>query len=315
MSPVEAAKLSDAALTANGGPPRIGLIGYGEVGQTLAADFAAAGIHHVSAWDKLFADRSSAPSQAVATSRHVQPAAGMAEALADCTVVVCAVTAGNCVAAAREAARGLPPLTLYFDLNSVAPRTKREAAAVIEMSSGRYVEAVIMSPIGPKRIASPILIGGPHAEAFAPLARKIGFTGVTVFDASIGRASAAKMCRSVMVKGLEALFAESLLAARRHGVEQTVIESLRDLFPNEDWERIAHYLISRSLQHGRRRAEEMQEAARAVVETGIAPLMSVACAKRQEWAAAHRPAREAASLAELLDAVLTGTGTEQLESA
>ena len=294
--------------------PRIALIGYGEVGQILAADLHAAGARDVAIWDRLFPISSSAPSRA-ASSAEASIATSMAEAVANCGLIISAVTAANCVPAAREAAGSISPEAIYFDLNSVAPQTKCDAAAAIEAVGGRYVEAAVMSPIAPKRIGSPMLIGGPHAAAFEPLARAMGFTGIRVLDSMLGRASAAKMCRSVMIKGLEALFTESLLAARRHGVERTVLESLRDLFPNEDWERIAAYMIARSLEHGRRRAEEMREAARAVADAGIDPLMSLACATRQEWAAGRRPERSAASLAELLDAVLAASGTEIAETA
>lgn len=293
--------------------PRIALIGYGEVGQILAADLHAAGARDVAIWDRLFPIPSSAPSRA-ASSVEASIATSMAEAVANCGLVISAVTAANCVPAAREAAGSISPEAIYFDLNSVAPQTKCDTAAAIEAVGGRYVEAAVMSPIAPKRIGSPMLIGGPHAAAFEPLARAIGFTGIRVFDSVLGRASAAKMCRSVMIKGLEALFTESLLAARRHGVERTVLESLRDLFPNEDWERIAAYMIARSLEHGRRRAEEMREAARAIADAGIDPLMSLACATRQEWAAGRRSERAAASLTELLDAVLAASGAEIAET-
>src|SRR5205814_2940164 len=76
------------------------------------------------------------------------------------------------------------------------------------------------------------------------------------------------MCRSVIIKGMEALLAESLLTARRHGVEDAVLASLQDLFPVGDWRALARYMISRSLQHGRRRAEEMREAVKTVAEAG-----------------------------------------------
>lgn len=294
--------------------PRIALIGYGEVGQILATDLHASGARDIVIWDRLFPIPSSAPSRAV-SSTGASIATSMAEAVANCGLIISAVTAANCVPAAREAAGSISPEAIYFDLNSVAPQTKCAAAAAVETGGGRYVEAAVMSPIAPKRIGSPMLIGGPHASAFEPLARAIGFTGIRVFDSVLGRASAAKMCRSVMIKGLEALFTESLLAARRHGVERTVLESLRDLFPHEDWERIAAYMIARSLEHGRRRAEEMREAARAVADAGIDPLMSLACATRQEWAASRRPERAAASLAELLDAVLAASGAEIAETA
>jgi 3-hydroxyisobutyrate dehydrogenase-like beta-hydroxyacid dehydrogenase len=289
---------------------RVALIGYGEVGQTLAADLVATGVRDLSAWDCLFPLATSAPSRAAHDTARVQVAASMADALVGRTVIISAVTAANCISAAREAAENMPEAAYYFDLNSVAPATKRAAAAAVEASGGRYIEAAVMSPIGPKRIASPILIGGLHADSFAPLAHAIGFTGVRVFDARLGRASAAKMCRSVMMKGLEALLTEGLLAARHHGVEAAVLQSLHDLLPAANWEHIANYMISRSQQHGRRRAEEMREAALAVGEAGVEPLMSLACAARQDWAAAHQPAREPAGLSERLDAALASVRNE-----
>ena len=286
------------------GAPRIALIGYGEVGQTLAADLHAAGLRGISAWDRLFPLPASAPSRAAQDTGHVSPAPSMADAVLDRTVIISAVTAASSVSAAREAAASIAPDAYYLDLNSVAPATKRAAASAIEAAGGRYIEAAVMSPIGLKRIASPMLIGGAQAGSFEPLARALGFTGVQVLDAHVGRASAAKMCRSVMIKGLEALLTEGLLAARHHGVEAVVLDSLRDLLPGADWQCIANYMIGRSQQHGRRRAEEMREAAVAVSEAGVEPLMSLACATRQDWAAAHPAGREPVGLAERLDTVL-----------
>src|SRR2546429_5318848 len=117
-------------------------------------------------------------------------------------------------------------------------------------------------------------LGGPHARAFLPLAQSLGFAGANVYSDAIGAASAAKMCRSVIIKGMEALLAESLLTARRHGVEDAVLASLQDLFPVRDWRALARYMISRSPQHGRRRAEGMREAAKTVAEAGFRPPVS-----------------------------------------
>ena len=292
------------------GAPAIALIGYGEVGQILAADLAAAGMRDISVWDCLFPLPTSAPTRAARASGYVRAARSLADALLERTVVISAVTAANCVPAAREAAVSMSPGAYYFDLNSVAPATKRAAAAAIEAAGGRYIEAAVMSPIEPKRIASSMLVGGKHSRSFEPVARAMGFTGIQLFDERVGRASAAKMCRSVVVKGLEALLTEGLLAARHHGVEATVLESLRDLLPATDWQQIANYMIGRAQQHGRRRAEEMREAALAVSEAGIEPLMSLACAARQDWAAAHRAGSEPGGLTERLDAVLASLGTE-----
>lgn len=282
---------------------RVCLLGFGEVGQALVADFRAAGVSAITAYDVLFSDPRSAPSQA-AVAAVLGVGRDAKQAVADADLVVCAVTAAQDLAAVDSVAGAMKSSAYFLDVNSVSPAVKQQAAAIIETGGARYVEAAIMSPIAPKRIASPMLFGGPRANEFLPIAQKLGFTGAQVFSDEVGKASAAKMCRSVMIKGMESLLTESLLAARHYGVETTVLESLRNLFPNENWPRLARYMISRSLIHGRRRAEEMREVAKTVFEAGLDPHMSAASAERQDWAAAFREAAAIEELEPMLDAVL-----------
>jgi 3-hydroxyisobutyrate dehydrogenase-like beta-hydroxyacid dehydrogenase len=290
---------------------RICLLGFGEVGQTLVSDFRALGVAALTAYDVLFSDSSSAPSRAAAAA-DVLVAKDATQAAADADLVVCAVTAAQDLAAAQSVAGVLKPSAYFLDVNSVSPGVKQQAASIIDAGGARYVEAAIMSPIAPKRVASPMLFGGPHAADFLPLAQRLGFTGAQVFSNQVGKASAAKMCRSVMIKGMEALLTESLLAARHYGVESTVLESLRNLFPGENWPVLARYMISRSLIHGRRRAEEMREVAKTVSEAGLESHMSAASAQRQDWAAAFREAASIEELTPMLDAVLSGVKTEKV---
>jgi 3-hydroxyisobutyrate dehydrogenase-like beta-hydroxyacid dehydrogenase len=289
------------------GARRVALIGLGEVGQVLAQDLHRAEGVQLSAWDRLFPVVSSEPRRAAAALTYLAAAGDAAEAVRGCSLIISAVTAGECRAAAEQAAGAITAGAFYLDLNSVSPRTRAEAARAIEVAGGRYVEAAVMSPIAPQRIASPIWLGGPDAREFLPIAQSLGFAGSAVYSDTLGKASAAKMCRSVIVKGMEALLAESLLTARRHGVEDVVLASLEDLFPVGDWRKLARYMISRSLQHGRRRAEEMREAARTVAEAGLEPWMSEGIVARQEWAAAHTAALRADALSGLLDDMLTRT--------
>ncbi|MET0271823.1 MAG: DUF1932 domain-containing protein, partial [Phenylobacterium sp.] len=145
------------------------------------------------------------------------------------------------------------------------------------------------------------LLGGPHARDFLAEADGLGFDGAKWFSDRIGQAAATKLCRSVMIKGVEALLTESMLAARRYGVEGVVLESLSDLLPLPDWPATARYMISRSLEHGTRRAEEMREAARTVEEANVEPLMSEAIAQRQDWAADFSDAHARQDLGRMLD--------------
>ena len=109
------------------------------------------------------------------------------------------------------------------------------------------------------------------------------------------------MCRSVVIKGLEAILTESLAAARHYGVEADVLASLEETFPNEDWETLAAYMIGRAMQHGRRRAEEMREVARTLEEAGLSPALSLATAERQDWAYALGEGGNVKELAAILD--------------
>lgn len=282
-------------------PRTICLLGLGEVGQILAADLGAREGVSIRAYDILFAEPGSVPSQAVARMPEVNACESADDAAAGSQLIISAVTAAEDLNAAQSVAGALDNDAWFLDLNSVSPSTKAEVADVIENADGRYVEAAVMAPIKPQRVASPMLLGGPRAKVFVAIAAELGFAGARAFSDSIGLASATKMCRSVVVKGIESLLTESLLAARQYGVEQEVLESLRGLANNDDWEGFAKYMISRSLEHGTRRAEEMREVANTVGDAGIEPLMSSACALRQDWAASFAVTPGDDQLIELLD--------------
>jgi 3-hydroxyisobutyrate dehydrogenase-like beta-hydroxyacid dehydrogenase len=284
---------------------RVCLIGLGEVGQAAAVALAKAGVSELSAWDLRFADPDSAPSRAAARL-GLRIGASAVDAVKGADLAISAVTAAQCVTAAEDSAPGLEPDAFFLDLNSASPGAKHAASLAIEAVGARYVEAAVMSPIEPKRLASPMLLGGPFARAFLDAVAGLGFDGARPYSPEIGKAAATKLCRSVMIKGFEALIAESLLAARHYGVEAEVLDSLSNLMPMPDWPERARYMISRSLEHGTRRAEEMREAAMTVDQAGVAPTMSEAIAKRQDWAAGHRDALND-DLGAMLDAIL-GTG-------
>jgi 3-hydroxyisobutyrate dehydrogenase-like beta-hydroxyacid dehydrogenase len=287
---------------------RVALIGFGEVGQTMADDFRRVDVH-LSAYDVLFPDPSSAPSREL-QKRSLEPSASAAEAVREADLVISAVTAASDLDAARSVVPGLKRGTFFLDVNSASPAMKQKAASIIESAGGHYVEAAVMTPIHPKGVGSAMLLGGPHAAEFIARGAPLGFAG-EVFCDRVGPASATKMCRSVVIKGVEALLSESLLSARHYGVEKLVLGSLSDLLPVGDWEKLARYMIARALEHGGRRAEEMREAAATVAEAGIQPLMSLATAERQDFAAAHKAAlAHSGDLARMLDAILNDIGRE-----
>ncbi|MCW5660595.1 MAG: NAD(P)-dependent oxidoreductase [Burkholderiaceae bacterium] len=262
---------------------RIALIGYGEVGRILAEDLRACSAS-IATFDVKLADAAGAAMRDHAQRLGVQLAEAHATAARDAELVISAVTASQAVAVARACAPGLRPGAFFLDFNSASPGAKIEAAGIVNAAGGRYVEGAVMTSVPPYRIKVPLLLGGPDASALVPVLDALGFAA-KVHSARLGVASATKMCRSVMIKGLEAMVIEAFTTARHYGVEDAVLASLRETFPDIDWERQGAYLFQRVIEHGRRRSEEVREVAVTVREAGLEPWSATGTAERQAWVA------------------------------
>lgn len=251
----------------------IGFLGFGEAAQTFVA---APGWLGVAQGYDIKINSAAAAKRAEFARLSVGAAETVAGALSDARIVLSVVTADQSLEAARSAAPHLAADAFYLDMNSVAPSTKRAAASLIENHGGRYIDVAIMSPVRPAALAAPLLVSGPHAEAASIALRDIGFTTVKVVGAEVGRASLIKMVRSVLIKGVEAVSAECLLAAHTAGVLDDVLESV-----GADWSRQLDYNLDRVLTHGKRRAAELDEVARTLRDLGIEPLTTASAAIRQ----------------------------------
>lgn len=255
----------------------ITFIGYGEAGGILAD--ALAKVNPVTVWDcKLKGPER----DAMITKAHrggVRAAISLADALTGAELIFSTVTAGSALDVAAQAAPLMTDTQYFLDLNSVAPQTKRQAAECFK--PGAYVDVAVMAPVPPGALRTPLLTGGPQAEAIAELLTTLG-CNARYGGNHVGSVSAIKMCRSVMIKGLEALTAECLFAAGHYGVEEQVLASLHASFPSLGWnDALPDYLISRVAEHGIRRSEEMEEVVKTLRDVGSAGIMSEAIAKSQ----------------------------------
>ena len=263
----------------------IGIVGYGEVGGIFGRGLLGKkGVAGIGAWDLLFAGPSGLQAREAAQRDGISPAGGMQALCQGADLIISAVTASSALAVAREVAEYIQPGCLFLDLNSASPGTKQQAAALVEGTGGRYVEAGVMTSVPPYGIRVPMLLGGAHASALAAILAGWDMDARAVSD-QLGVASAIKMCRSVMIKGLEALVIESYSTARAYGVEDYVLPTLQETVPGLDWVRQGTYFFQRVVQHGKRRAEEMRESALTVREAGFEPLMTAAIADKQQWVA------------------------------
>ena len=256
---------------------KIALLGFGEAGSTFAR--AAGWGARARAWDVLPARRE------VMADCGVTVATSAAEAVQAAELVLSLVTADQALPAAQVYAAEMAEGAIWCDMNSVAPETKRAAAAAVEAAGGCYVDVAVLAPVDPARLAVPLLLSG-HAAAEAETAlRAAGFRNVRVVGSEVGKASAVKMIRSVMVKGIEALCDEMMQAAEAAGVVEEVLTSLDASEKPRLWAERAAYNLERMHTHGLRRAAEMEESAKTLMALGVVPEMTRGTIQRQRQAA------------------------------
>jgi len=261
---------------------RIAIIGFGEAGGIFGHDLAKQGID-VLVFDVLFASKRHRPKMmSKAEKCGVRTAENLRDCLCNAELIISAVTSSSSEGVARNASPVLSDGQTFLDINSVSPETKRKAASYVEHSGARFVEAAVMAAVPGPRLKVPMLLGGAHAVEVTKSLQAMGMN-TTAFSDQIGIASAVKMCRSVFVKGFEALAVECLFAARRYGADDAVLESLAATYPSLGWkDNLPDYLVSRVAQHGLRRAAEMREVAQALRAVGLRPTMTLAAAERQQ---------------------------------
>lgn len=258
----------------------IAIIGFGEAGRIYAQDLKQKGAR-VTVWDKKFLTPQGEALRQLAQEMRVRAAPNLSSALEGATLILSLVTASNALPVAQEAAPLLRRGQILLDFNSVAPETKRHAATAVVSGEGAYLDVAVMAPVPPKRLATPLLLGGETAQDVSQKLVALGCEACAV-SAIVGEVSAIKMCRSVIIKGLEALTTECLAAAQRYGVEQEVLASLHASFPSLGWNAaLPDYLISRVAEHGVRRAEEMQQVVQTLQDAGLPGVMSQAIEKVQ----------------------------------
>ena len=258
----------------------IAVIGFGEAGQTFASAGGWGGRARV--YDHLTDDAATRDGKwADYQVAGVVGSYTAADAVDGAEVILSLVTADQALAVAVDAAHSIAPGALYCDLNSVAPETKRAGARSIEAAGGHYIDVAVMSPVQPAAMAVPLLLSGAKAEDAAGALARLGFTNIRVVGREVGRASSIKMIRSVMIKGIEALSAECVLAASEAGVLDEVIASLDASWPGGDWGRRADYNLDRMMVHGLRRSAEMEEVVRTLDDLGVGSDMSRGTLVRQ----------------------------------
>ena len=258
-------------------------IGFGEAGSTVSETLRAAGVERIATYDILFDDTERGrPLKQRAASLGVEACGSAAEAIDGADIVFSTVVCKSSLPAATTAAKHLRPAQFYVDFNSISPGLKRQVAQAIAPSGARFVEASVMSNVPGYGHRVPMLLGGKGARDFMTLIAPLGFN-VKFVQEEIGLASATKMVRSIMMKGMEALYLECMRAAEHFGIEQEVLDSVDELIAGRTWTQNCNRVMARTVIYAKRRADEMAQVAETLREIDIDPTMAEATERCLRW--------------------------------
>lgn len=259
-----------------------GLIGFGEAGRVIGAAVAASGVDLL-VHDRVLLDPARGPAvREAVTAAGATPVEDLA-AFTDRDVVLSLVTPATAVSAAQSYAPHVKDGSLYLDLNSTAPDAKHQIAAVL--GNVRVVDGVMTGGgIHLDGDQIPVSLAGHDAAEAAELLVAAGLNA-SVVGTEVGAAAALKMLRSVVVKGMEGLWVEALLAARRMGVVEPLLATVEETFDRYPARDFVTMLVTTHVAHAGRRQVEVRMARDTVARTGVPPLLSDGILARHEHSA------------------------------
>jgi 3-hydroxyisobutyrate dehydrogenase-like beta-hydroxyacid dehydrogenase len=179
--------------------PTIAALGLGEAGSALALGLLEAGAD-VRGYDP-----------AVRPPPGVCPCHDEADAAQGSDLVLSVNSAEAAVPALHSGLRSADRATIWADLNTAAPGTKRELAAHCAERNVPFADIAIMAPVPGLGLRVPMLAAGTGAASAAELLTAVGAV-ITVLDRPAGAAAERKLMRSVFFKGMSAAATGTLCA-------------------------------------------------------------------------------------------------------
>ncbi|NKB57915.1 MAG: DUF1932 domain-containing protein [Alphaproteobacteria bacterium] len=193
-------------------------------------------------------------------------------ALAAADIVISVVTGVEARNAAASAIEHLQPGAIYLDVNTLTGKQTADIAKMVDATGVDYVDIAAMGGFSTYGFKAPFVLSGPAAERAASWMRPLGFD-VSVMSDRAGDASAVKIIRSIMVKGLEALGVECLVAAHRAGLTDEVLACFADI-DDRTFAGMVTSLTASHTNHAKRRMEEVDKVMENLAELGMEPIMS-----------------------------------------
>ena len=187
--------------------------------------------------------------------------------------------AENVAAAVKESGRRD---LLFLDANAISPMTADDIAAALHPAGVNFVDGCIIGSAARMGKGTLVYVSGPEANRLQAL--EPFNIPIKVLGPNTNQASAFKIVYAGLTKGLQGLFCELFMGARRFGLLKELTAQYEESFPGLI-DKVASSIVGLTI-HAGRRAEEMDELKRTFNHHGMESFMAPAVQKVLESIAA-----------------------------
>ena len=260
----------------------VGFIGFGEAASSIAAGLHEEGLENIVFFDVIQDDpRFKESFEKKIAASGAEKLTSAPEVCQKADIVFSAAPSNFALSAAESALPGMREGLIFTDVSTTTPLEKKKIAAMAKEKGTLFVDGAMLGALLKDRHRVPMLLCGEGAKAMiemmAPYHMRLSFV-----EGEPGTATSIKFIRSITAKGVSCLLIESLQAAQRFGVEQTIVDSFIDTFGPKFQEIIDGY-VSGGIIHANRREHEMQNVVDFLKSEGLPYTMAEAAREKLAW--------------------------------
>jgi 3-hydroxyisobutyrate dehydrogenase-like beta-hydroxyacid dehydrogenase len=260
---------------------RVGILSIGEMGYHWARILASRGVEVLT----YVKDRGEVTRKR-AENAGVTPLPSMERLVQDADLMVSIVVPSAAIPVASNVAKAVSKTgrkdLFFLDANAISPMTAVEIRGILNPAGVHFVDGCIIGSAAKMNKGAMVYVSGPQAARLQDL-ESFGFS-VKTLGPDVAQASAFKIVYAGLTKGLQGLFVELLMGARKFGLLGEILQRYEESFPGL-LDKVTSSIIGLRV-HAGRRAEEMDELRRTFNHHGMKSFMAPAVQKVLESIAA-----------------------------
>jgi 3-hydroxyisobutyrate dehydrogenase-like beta-hydroxyacid dehydrogenase len=268
--------------------PRIGFVGFGEVGFHLSKGLRQAGVEKIVAYDKgLVGTAKGEKVRRSAGLAGVQLVPTLEELVTQSELVISSAHARAALEIAKEAAQYIHAGAMFADLNNVMPSVKKKAAELINASGASFVDIGLLEIPALTEHKALMYVSGNGAKEFEEVMSKFGMN-IEVTAEEAGQAATIKALMNIYLKGMQALSIEVALSAYKADIPINLLSLLvSKMVANVPDENEMAFWIERGMLHAGRKTAEVKDLMEMMKEWGIDAVMMEATVRRLDATAQY----------------------------